>query len=588
VVRLAVILQRDSPGMREERLGRILTFFGVPWISRSLADLAREATPTLGHREYAILGSSDTLAAALLMPASQSLLQQAAAVYGYGIEDRTPLLRILSTLTNRQWKSLPPSGDPVPVRVTEALPELTGPMSGIEFEGRPTAQKDAFVPSLLARDAASDHEGAAVDDFVTIVSVGGAPSFVQLRHLGVPVYLCASEAMVDLDEPVRRHYYDVKDDYLSAVPLTMFITSMFREVIWRPHETGACLIIDDPLLKTRYGFCDFLRWRDRMREHRFTTCIAFIPWNWRRTTRRASEFFRSESDWFSVSIHGCDHTAAEFGSSSVDLLDRRARLAQTRMRKHQARTGIRHDPVMVFPHGAFSSVCPEILKLNGFVASVNTEIAPVDADQPTTRIRDVWDLAILRYGSFAIYTRRYQHHGLENFAFDLLLGKPCFIVAHHESLRDGGASLLTLIDRLQALNCTLKWQSPGHIVSRAYRRRRVDGLEQVEMYANEIRIVNSEDRDLRVHIRKRETMPGAVTQCLANGVNVPWTRETDSVVCEGEIRPGTEWLFKLVYSTGAARHIDGDPLRYKLSVAARRMLSELRDELQPRLRFGYA
>ena len=32
MVRLAVILQRDSPGVREERLGRILTFFGVPWI----------------------------------------------------------------------------------------------------------------------------------------------------------------------------------------------------------------------------------------------------------------------------------------------------------------------------------------------------------------------------------------------------------------------------------------------------------------------------------------------------------------------------------------------------------------------------
>ena len=102
-----------------------------------------------------------------------------------------------------------------------------------------------------------------------------------------------------------------------------------------------------------------------------------------------------------------------------------------------------------------------------------------------------------------------------------------------------------------------------------------------------LRIINSDDRDLRVHIRKRETVPEAVTQCLANGVSVSWTRETDSVVCDGEIRPGSEWLFKVVYSSGAARHLDGDTLRYKLSVAARRMLSELRDELQPRLRFGY-
>ena len=79
----------------------------------------------------------------------------------------------------------------------------------------------------------------------------------------------------------------------------------------------------------------------------------------------------------------------------------------------------------------------------------------------------------------------------------------------------------------------------------------------------------------------------AVTQCLANGVSVSWRRETDAVVCDGEIRPGTEWLFKVVDSTSAARHLEGETLRYKLSVAARRMLSELRDELQPRLRFGY-
>jgi hypothetical protein len=145
VVRLAVILQRDSSGVREERLGRILTFFGVPWISRSLADLVRGATPAPGHREYAILGSSDTLAAALSMPASKSLLQQASAVYGYGVEDRTPLLRILSMLTNREWKSLPPSGDPVPVRVTHALPDFTGPMSGIANSKDGRSAKEAFV-----------------------------------------------------------------------------------------------------------------------------------------------------------------------------------------------------------------------------------------------------------------------------------------------------------------------------------------------------------------------------------------------------------------------------------------------------------
>ena len=138
----------------------------------------------------------------------------------------------------------------------------------------------------------------------------------------------------------------------------MFITAIFRDVMWRPQERGACVIIDDPLLKRRYGFCDFTRLRDDMRRHDFTTNIAFIPWNWRRTTRSGGELFRRNPDVFSVSIHGCDHVKAEFGMSSTEAIDTAASLAQTRMRRHQDRTNIRHEPVMVFPQGVFSSICP--------------------------------------------------------------------------------------------------------------------------------------------------------------------------------------------------------------------------------------
>ena len=47
----------------------------------------------------------------------------------------------------------------------------------------------------------------------------------------------------------------------------------------------------------------------------------------------------------------------------------------------------------------------------------------------------------MTYGAFPIFTRRYAFHGVENFAFDLLLGKPCLIVAHHDSFKDDGTAL---------------------------------------------------------------------------------------------------------------------------------------------------
>ena len=94
---------------------------------------------------------------------------------------------------------------------------------------------------------------------------------------------------------------------------------------------------------------------------------------------------------------------------------------------------------MIFPQGVFSSVCPAVLKRNGFLAAVNTETVPVDSDNARTKISDLWDVAIMSYQGFPIFTRRYSFHGLENFAFDLLLGKPCLIVCHHDFFKDDGS-----------------------------------------------------------------------------------------------------------------------------------------------------
>jgi hypothetical protein len=55
-----------------------------------------------------------------------------------------------------------------------------------------------------------------------------------------------------------------------------------------------------------------------------------------------------------------------------------------------------------------------------------------DAGQPALTIADLWAPAVMRYSSFPIFTRRYPWEGIENFAFDILLGKPALIVIHHD------------------------------------------------------------------------------------------------------------------------------------------------------------
>jgi hypothetical protein len=256
------------------------------------------------------------------------------------------------------------------------------------------------------------------------------------------------------------------------------------------------------------------------------------------------------------------------------------------MRDHEARTGIHHEPIMIFPQGVFSSVCPEVLKRNGFVAAVNTETLPVDPDGARTRIRDVWDIAIMSYSGFPVFTRRYAFHGLENFAFDLLLGKPCLVVSHHDFFKDGGAVVIEFIEKLHSLNCCLRWRPLGEVIRRACRRRASgEGVEEVEMYANELLMHNPSDRAIEVRVRKRENQGELVAEILSDGKPATWVAEVDHLILGERIWPHSERRLQVVYREPAEVGGVSRSLRFELSVAARRLLCEFRDDYLSRSHF---
>ena len=51
---------------------------------------------------------------------------------------------------------------------------------------------------------------------------------------------------------------------------------------------------------------------------------------------------------------------------------------------------------MVFPQGQFSPESGPALKFNGFVAAVNTEVAPTRGATNATTIADLWNIAIMK------------------------------------------------------------------------------------------------------------------------------------------------------------------------------------------------
>src|SRR5258708_3124636 len=142
-------------------------------------------------------------------------------------------------------------------------------------------------------------------------------------------------------------YFDVRKSFAGAVPLVMYLKWSFRGVCWTHPEINACIIIDDPLLRRRYGYLDFREILQLMGKNLFTMTIAFIPWNWRRTDRETVELFHQNRGRLSVCVHGCDHTGGEFATQSAGVLDRKLKTAKSRMTSLFERSGLLHDPVMV-------------------------------------------------------------------------------------------------------------------------------------------------------------------------------------------------------------------------------------------------
>lgn len=446
------------------------------------------------------------------------------------------------------------------VSIRKELPELCGPMSGLEV-----------------RIAAGDTCRVQGPGCQGIFSVEAGDVFFRVRGNGPELYVNTSPRIVDLEEKVSR-FFDVKQHLLEAVPILMYLKWAFADVAWRTNEIGGCVTLDDARLTPRYGFLCYQDAVELMDQCGFTTAIAHIPWNWRRVRRRTVNLFRRRADRLSLCSHGCDHTSGEFASDVIPTLDWRAKTAQQRMAALSSRYGLAAESIMVFPTGRFSREALRVLKWCGYLAAVNTEISPPAPLENETTIADVWSVANMRYASFPIFSRRYMWHGIENFAFDMLLGKPCLLVGHHEIFKDQARELSVFLDHLNQLNATVRWCGVGELVRYAYRFRDLrDGTREVEMFANQLLLENAQDEVRTFVVRKREEDPQFVQTISVGAHPVVFREDEGYLVWHFTLRGGESAMVSVIYQDQMDTSLRKQAIVYRLRVRARRYLAEFRD-----------
>src|SRR6266496_2865771 len=563
----ALLLTADYPSADDQRAERVLNFFGVHYLKRRATELglpenksAEKCRLVCSVQAFArVVGNLQNVSCN-----SNSLARQIHSVFLYSNGDPVAIANAVSQL----------SGATISIR--RGAGRVTEWHIANEPDGMFGAMRDLRIQPSAIQLGSGDFFHTDGASLTPLIAAEDKAAFLKLNCNGLPVFV-SSEGLIDIDAELTTFNFDIRDHFFSAVPLVSYIRWAFPQSSWHGPETSACLVIDDPLLKPTHGFVDFQELLSLMKRHNFSTNIAFIPWNWRRSAPAVVRLFQENPEHFSLSVHGCDHTRAEFGSPSRQRLYWKAQQALERMDRHEAITGISHDPVMVFPQGVFSEAAMSALKRTNLIASVNNDIISADPHPRAITISDVWDIAVMRY-TFPLFTRRYPWEGIENFAFDALLGKPAIVVIHHDYCNDHCSRLIDFIEHLNALKHPPTWQSLGEVVKRSCRQRELSsGDVEIEMYAAELRLENRSEQPKRFLIRRREHEPSATREISAGSGPIAWNSVNGYVNFEIELRSGESKLVSIRFHELGRNSENEDNLPYRFKAMLRRYLCEIRD-----------
>ncbi|MSU20353.1 MAG: hypothetical protein EXS30_03045 [Pedosphaera sp.] len=483
-------------------------------------------------------------------------------------------------LTNRFLRTLT-GGAVHEVNRTACATSIRFPVSGSRLSGElasqtyPRQSKEALTLTVA--------HGGGTD---LIMELDASPSFAHFRSGRARIFVWSTASVFDVHRRLEaeKEFEVASDEYIPAI---IFLRSAYREHCWHNPRVGAGIIIDDPLLKKRYGFIHFPELLASARKHSYHVTLAFIPWNHWRSRSKAVKMFLEHSDCFSICAHGCDHTRNEFRSDDYESLLRKNFVARRRMQRHRERTGLGFEPLMVCPQEQYSLEAMRAFSdSRQFLGLVNTACMPrnLTANQPCGA--DLLLPAQDSFFGFPVFKRHYWKD-MSVFAMGLFLGKPAILVEHHEFFRDGPAGAEEFVSRLAEMRPAVKWTPLSETVTRTHLRRRLpNGNREVRFFTDTFHLEHEVERATEYRLIRRVPATTAVRHVTVNGNVAPFTRENGLLTCYVRVERPQSLEVRVVVMPVEPTKAYSSGLTYCASVAVRRGFSELRDNVLARNRFA--
>jgi hypothetical protein len=408
------------------------------------------------------------------------------------------------------------------------------------------------------------------------ISIGGSAFMAVLKRQNAEIFFLAGADILDMDAEVGDA--PLSEYFSRFVPYAMALRHIFGEECWRPSENYASFTIDDPLLQPKYGHLDFASLLKMMKEHNFSTTVAFIPHNYRRRSKQTVQMFRQNSDRLAICFHGNDHTEGELGSQNAAWLNTVIGIAEARMRALTEATRIPCHKVMVFPKETYSVQTMKVLKSHNFCAAVSSR-PHLHQSRVTLTLRERALPAVLRHGGFPLFLRKYVDSSTtQNSAFNLFFGQPALVVEHHGAFRQP-EGLLHVIQTINSIAPDIRWSDLETAVMNSTLRRRLhDGTCHVRAYSNGVNIVNNEDSPRRFLVEWNYSPECPPVEAVLQGGTPIDSFEVDdgAIRFSAELAPRSSQVFTVAYRNSYPR-VEGLGWQWRAKAFIRRRLSEVRD-----------
>jgi len=370
------------------------------------------------------------------------------------------------------------------------------------------------------------------------------PIYGEIEGMEGPVFCAAFSHPV----PDGGFVFDPETDgnLVSVIPILTFLRFAGGCHCWHRDSDFANLTIDDPWLTEPYGFLNYQGLLTQMQKARFHTTIAFIPWNYDRSSDKVVTLFREHPEHYSICVHGNNHDRWEFyryHTTATDPLpakplpvqEANIRQGLARMEQFRQSTGLDFDRVMVFPQYIAPLETFGLLKKYNFLITSNATNVPLDLDPPPDPVFHLRSITV-HYENFASVTR-YLPEGRSQaaIALDLFLDNPVLFFGHHTLFRRGMDAFNKTAEMVNALQPDTRWTGLGDVARHSYlQKSRPDGNRDIRAFCASIDLVNDQQHGLTWFVEKAEISDVPIRRVLVDGAPHAYT------VSDGRLRLAVE------------------------------------------------